>query len=179
MRKPNKVASIRRPKKPEMQPQVSIVPAKPNVMVGDEFTVDVVARNFSQATTSATIGISFDHHALRLISFALTDRSPFDFIVANDPLYGVLGPVTLLAPLHDTNPIGDFRALTLRFKATATGKANLNVFEDDFDGWLGADLARIPVEYLNTSVRVAVSPLPAALHFMVSGLTGRRSKRFN
>ncbi|MCG8670048.1 MAG: VPLPA-CTERM sorting domain-containing protein [Pseudomonadales bacterium] len=151
--------------------EVSITPSVSDVIVGDVFTLDVVATNFDVPTGGATIGMNFDSNYLNLVSIDLADDSPFDFVDALPAENGSVDLLTLLAPFSGLeDPFGDFSTFTMTFEAVAEGNAYVSLFDDALDGWMGSDLSPISVDYFNASVNVSAVPVPAAVWMLGSGL---------
>lgn len=140
------------------------------VFPSGDFSVLVSGSDFPE-TAGATLGLRFDPNVVNVSGISLAAGSPFDVIDSSafDNTTGEVEFITVLPPIDQTLPSGNFDAFRIFFTAVVNGPAAIDVFEDGaLRGWVGADGALISgIDYNQTDVMV---PLPATAGLLLGAL---------
>lgn len=151
---------------------VNVVPS--DASPSRRFSVLVSVSDFPE-TAGATLGLRFNADVIRVSGVSLPDGSPFDVIDSSafDNAAGEVEFISVLAPLEQALPAGDFASFQIHFvtRGGRLGPAAIHLFEDGaLRGWVGADGALISGIDYNQADVVTVVPLPAPAGLLLGAL---------
>lgn len=126
-------------------------------------------------TAGATLGLSFDPNVVHVSGISLAPGSPFNVIDSSafDNTAGEVEFISVLPPLEQPLPSGNFDAFRIDFITVGIGAAAIDLFEDGaLRGWVDANGALISgIDYNQADVSTLVPvPLPASAGLVLGAL---------
>lgn len=141
-------------------------PSSLTVNLGNIFSMDIIAEDFTTTTEGGGLSLSFDESIVNVNSVAL-DTSVWEFFTDPGTINNGTGLVSDMIFASFAGRTGNFDIGTVFFTAIGPGTSNLGLTSSLLNPFAGGGEV-IPVTLTDGSVSVV--PLPAALWFLLSGM---------